>query len=52
MNKQQILKDSKSFGSINRKPMPRPTVFKDRTKYDRKREKQYLHKMHKFLEKE
>lgn len=34
------LKNAKSFGSMSRTPMPRPTVFRDKTKYDRKRSKQ------------
>lgn len=34
------LKNAKAFGAANRKPMPRPTVFRDKTKYDRKNLKQ------------
>lgn len=32
---QKLLKNCKLFAGIDRKPMPRPAVFKDKTKYDR-----------------
>lgn len=36
------LKYVKAFSAANRTPMPRPTVFKDKTKYDRKANKQRI----------
>ena len=40
MNKKRILKTAKAISGRSRKPMPRPTVFEDKTKYKRAREKQ------------
>lgn len=36
------LDNAKLFGAANRTPMPRPAVFRDRTKYDRKSAKQSM----------